>query len=100
MVGAGGVAGPVRLYSGLRGAGRELDAPWVTGSKAWYGLKTGGGRAPMATMQRGSSMGGWKKPSEEMRLRSMAPYSSRIIKAGALIGDTKTLTLLANSSRG
>ena len=45
-------------------------------------------------------MGGWKKPSEEMRLRSMAPYSSRIIKAGALIGDTKTLTLLANSSRG
>lgn len=27
-VGAGGVAGPVRLYSGLRVAGRELDAPW------------------------------------------------------------------------
>jgi len=27
----------------------------------------------------------------ERRLRSSAPYSSRIIKAGALIGDTKTL---------
>jgi hypothetical protein len=27
----------------------------------------------------------------ERRLRSLAPYSSKIIKAGALIGDTKTL---------
>jgi len=27
----------------------------------------------------------------EMRLRSSAPYSSKIIKAGALIGDTKTM---------
>src|SRR5271165_1488289 len=27
----------------------------------------------------------------EKRLRSSAPYSSKIIKAGALIGDTKTL---------
>jgi AcrR family transcriptional regulator len=33
----------------------------------------------------------WKKPGKEMRLRSTAPYSSKIIKAGALIGDTKTL---------
>ncbi len=32
-----------------------------------------------------------KNPGREMRLRSTAPYSSRIIKAGALIGDTKTL---------
>ena len=32
-----------------------------------------------------------KKPGKEMRLRSTAPYSSKIIKAGALIGDTKTL---------
>ena len=27
----------------------------------------------------------------EKQLRSSAPYSSKIIKAGALIGDTKTL---------
>src|SRR5208283_2800225 len=27
----------------------------------------------------------------ETRLRSSAPYTSKIIKAGALIGDTKTL---------
>ena len=32
-----------------------------------------------------------KKPSKEKRVRSSAPYSSKIIKAGALIGDTKTL---------
>jgi hypothetical protein len=32
-----------------------------------------------------------KQPSKEKRFRSSAPYSSRIIKAGALIGDTKTL---------
>ena len=30
-------------------------------------------------------------PGRERRLRSSVPYSSRIIKAGALIGDTKTL---------
>src|SRR5476649_621426 len=30
-------------------------------------------------------------PELETRLRSSAPYSSKIIKAGALIGDTKTL---------
>ena len=32
-----------------------------------------------------------KNPNKEKRLRSSAPYSSKIIKAGALIGDTKTL---------
>ena len=32
-----------------------------------------------------------QEPSDERRLRSSAPYSSKIIKAGALIGDTKTL---------
>ncbi len=32
-----------------------------------------------------------KQPSREKRLRSSAAYSSKIIKAGALIGDTKTL---------
>lgn len=32
-----------------------------------------------------------KKPSKDKRVRSSAPYSSKIIKAGALIGDTKTL---------
>lgn len=32
-----------------------------------------------------------KKPSDEKRHRSFAPYASKIIKAGALIGDTKTL---------
>ncbi len=36
-------------------------------------------------------MGKRKKPNKEKRVRSTAPYSSRIIKAGALIGDTKTL---------
>src|ERR1022692_2760586 len=32
-----------------------------------------------------------KQPGNENRLRHSAPYSSKIIKAGALIGDTKTL---------
>jgi hypothetical protein len=32
-----------------------------------------------------------QQPSNENRLRHSAPYSSKIIKAGALIGDTKTL---------
>jgi hypothetical protein len=32
-----------------------------------------------------------KKPSKDLGLRHSAPYSSKIIKAGALIGDTKTL---------
>lgn len=32
-----------------------------------------------------------KKPSRDLRLRLSAPYTSKIIKAGALIGDTKTL---------
>ena len=36
-------------------------------------------------------MVGRTKPSKEKQLRSSAPYSSKIIKAGALIGDTKTL---------
>lgn len=36
-------------------------------------------------------MGNQKKPSKNKRPRSSAPYSSKIIKAGALIGDTKTL---------
>ena len=45
----------------------------------------------MLTTLRGSSMVDWKKPSKETRFRSSAPYSSKIIKAGALIGDTKTL---------
>lgn len=45
----------------------------------------------MATMGRGSSRVYRKTPGKEMRLRSTAPYSSKIIKAGALIGDAKTL---------
>src|ERR1700704_3428557 len=40
---------------------------------------------------RESSMVDRKKPSKENRHRSSALYSSKIIKAGALIGDTKTL---------
>src|ERR1035437_800180 len=32
-----------------------------------------------------------QQPSNENRLRDSAPYSSKIIKAGALISDTKTL---------
>ena len=45
----------------------------------------------MVTMLRGSSIMDRKQPSKEKRLRSAALYTSRIIKAGALIGDTKTL---------
>ena len=45
----------------------------------------------MMTTLRGPSMVDRKKPTKEKRLRSSAPYSSKIIKAGALIGDTKTL---------
>src|SRR5437773_4940018 len=44
----------------------------------------------MTTLLRGSSMVDRKK-TKERRLHSTAPYSSKIIKAGALIGDTKTL---------
>jgi hypothetical protein len=44
----------------------------------------------MKTLQ-GSSMMGRKRPTKQKRHRSSAPYSSKIIKAGALIGDTKTL---------
>ena len=40
----------------------------------------------------------WKKPTTEKRYRSSAPYSSKIIKAGALIGDTKTLFACWNTS--
>lgn len=36
-------------------------------------------------------MAEWKKPSNKKQQRSSELYSSRIIKAGALIGDTKTL---------
>lgn len=36
-------------------------------------------------------MSKWKKPSKEKTLRSSGSYSSKIIKAGALIGDTKML---------
>src|SRR5208337_2115349 len=45
----------------------------------------------MVTTLRGSSMADRKRTRKEMPLRFSAPYSSRIIKAGALIGDTKTL---------
>src|ERR1019366_8539842 len=45
----------------------------------------------MMTTLRGSRMVDRKKPSKEKRLRCSASYSSKIIKAGALIGDTKTL---------
>lgn len=45
----------------------------------------------MMTTLREPSMVDRKKPGKEKRLRSSAPYSSKIIKAGALIGDTKTL---------
>src|SRR4051812_42057280 len=40
---------------------------------------------------RGSHIVSRKKPSREVRAQSPVPYSSKIIKAGALIGDTKTL---------
>lgn len=42
-------------------------------------------------MFRDSSMVDREKPSKEKRLQCSAQYSSKIIKAGALIGDTKTL---------
>lgn len=42
-------------------------------------------------MLRGSRMVNRIQPSKEGRLRSSAPYTSKIIKAGALIGDTKVL---------
>jgi hypothetical protein len=45
----------------------------------------------MMTMLRGPIMAKRKKPSNEKGHRASAPYSSKIIKAGALIGDTKTL---------
>lgn len=45
----------------------------------------------MVTMLRGSSMADRKQSREKKRLRSAALYTSKIIKAGALIGDTKTL---------
>lgn len=44
----------------------------------------------MITMLRGSSTVRRKQPSKEKQLGT-APYSAKIIKAGALIGDTKTL---------
>jgi hypothetical protein len=40
---------------------------------------------------RGPNMAKQKKPSNKKGHRASAPYSSKIIKAGALIGDTKTL---------
>lgn len=42
-------------------------------------------------MLRESSMLDQEQPGKDLRIRSLAPYSSKIIKAGALIGDTKTL---------
>src|ERR1022692_3646525 len=45
----------------------------------------------MMTMLRESSMLDQEQPGKDLRIRSLAPYSSKIIKAGALIGDTKTL---------
>jgi hypothetical protein len=47
--------------------------------------------APIMANSLGLSTVGRKKPSRNLRLRLLAPYSSKIIKAGALIGDTKTL---------
>jgi Putative inner membrane protein (DUF1819) len=46
---------------------------------------------PTMTALRGPSMVDREKPTKERRLLPSAPYSSKIIKAGALIGDTKTL---------
>jgi hypothetical protein len=48
-------------------------------------------RMPMVMTLQGSNMPKRKHPSKEKHLRSSALYSSKIIKAGALIGDTKTL---------
>src|ERR1700686_5293106 len=45
----------------------------------------------MMTMLRESRRVDRKQPSRGKRLRTSVPYSSKIIKAGALIGDTKTL---------
>ena len=45
----------------------------------------------MMTTLRRSAIVDRKKPSKENRLQSSPSYSSKIIKAGALIGDTKTL---------
>ena len=45
----------------------------------------------MVMTLQGSSMAIRKTPSKDKQPRSSAAYSSRIIKAGALIGDTKML---------
>ena len=45
----------------------------------------------MVMTLQGLRMADRQRPSKEKRRRSSAPYSSKIIKAGALIGDTKTL---------
>src|SRR3954470_13447282 len=44
-----------------------------------------------STVVQGLRMVNPEKSTEEKRFRSSSPYSSKIIKAGALIGDTKTL---------
>jgi hypothetical protein len=46
---------------------------------------------PMMMMLQGLKMVDRKKTTQEKSIRSSDPYSSKIIKAGALIGDTKTL---------
>lgn len=46
---------------------------------------------PTIKLLRNSSMTDKERPNGEKRLRSSAPYTSKIIKAGALISDTKTL---------
>jgi hypothetical protein len=46
---------------------------------------------PMMMMLQGLKMVDRKKTTQEKSIRSSNPYSSKIIKAGALIGDTKTL---------
>lgn len=45
----------------------------------------------MMMMLQGLKMVDRKKTTQEKSIRSSDPYSSKIIKAGALIGDTKTL---------
>ena len=45
----------------------------------------------MMMMLQGLKMVDRKKTTQEKSIRSSNPYSSKIIKAGALIGDTKTL---------
>src|SRR5262245_5623370 len=42
-------------------------------------------------IRRGVSVADRIKPSNNIRPQSSAPYTSKIIKAGALLGDTKTL---------